>query len=255
MKVSLIGSGWLGQPLAKQLQTDGHQVILTTTQPDKVSSLQAKGLTALQYELGDQLSEPSNLFDADVMIIAITSKDTEAFDVLLDQLTDHNCQHLIYISSTSVYKNNNQTHDESSEQLNLDNPTYQIEQIIQTHPSASIIRFAGLVGPDRHPGKFFVGDKALNDPNAPVNLIHLDDCIGIIKAVIENKAWKQTFNGCADTHPSKLAFYRHASALLNAPEPKIQDSTSGCNKTIDNQKVKSKLSYQFIFPDVMDMTF
>ncbi len=255
MKIALIGSGWLAQPLAMQLKADGHQVILTTTQRDKISALEAMGLRALQYELGDQLSDPAILFDTDVLIIAITSKDLESFDVLMDQLSQHNCHHLLFISSTSVYKNNQQTHDESSQQLNQDNPIYSIEQLIQTHPSASMIRFAGLVGPGRHPGGFFAQGRTLKNPTAPVNLIHLDDCIGIIKAVIEKRAWNQIFNGCASTHPQKLKFYQQAAQQYGAPEPVSEDTESGSYKTIDSKNVEAILSYDFIYSDVMTMNF
>lgn len=255
MKITLLGSGWLAQPLAMQFQADGHQLILTTTHQDKTSTLEAKGLKAFQYELGDQLSDPAMLFDTDVLIIAITSKDTENFDVLMDQLPDYKCKHLIYISSTSVYKNNQQDHNENSQQLNQDNPIWRIEQLIQTHPSASIIRFAGLVGPGRHPGGFFAQGRTLKNPTAPVNLIHLDDCIGIIKAVIEKQAWNQTFNACASTHPEKIKFYQQAARQYGAKEPVTEDTESGSYKTINSEKVKAVLGYDFIYADVMTMHF
>lgn len=255
MKITLLGSGWLAQPLAMQFQADGHQLILTTTQQDKISTLEAIGLKAFQYELGEQLSDPAMLFDTDVLIIAITSKDTENFDVLMDQLRDYKCKHLIYISSTSVYKNNQQSHNENSQQLNKNNPTWLIEQLIQTHPSASIIRFAGLVGPGRHPGGFFTQGRTLKNPTALVNLIHLDDCIGIIKAVIEKNAWKQTFNASASTHPQKLKFYQQAAQQYGAKEPVTEDTASGSYKTIDSEKVKALLDYDFIYADVMTMHF
>jgi len=255
VKISLIGSGWLAKPLALQFQADGHEIILTSTQQDKIAALNAVGLKALQYELGDQLSNPSQLFDTDVLIIAITSKDTEAFDVLMDQLSEQPCQHIIYISSTSVYQNNKQTHDENSQQLNQDNPIWQIEQLIQSHSSATVIRFAGLVGPGRHPGRFFANGKKLFNASAPVNLIHLDDCIGIIKAVIETQSWNQVFNGCADTHPSKLTFYQQAAKQYGAADPITEDSQTSSYKIIDNTKLKTILGYQLIQPDVLNMRF
>ncbi len=255
MKINIIGSGWLAQPLAQTLQADGHDLMLTTTQQDKVAELQNKGLKAIQYELGDQLSEPGMLFDADVLIIACTCKDTTAYDVMLDQLSEQNCKHILYISSTSVYQENQQHHNENSQALNQDSPIWQIEQLMQTHASASIIRFAGLVGPNRHPGNFFAEGKTLDQANAPVNLIHLDDCIGIIKAVIANQAWQQTFNGCADTHPSKADFYQYAAELIGRKPPATTASQTTNFKTVDNQKVKDQLAYEFKHPDVMRMTF
>ena len=256
MNIAIIGSGWLAHPLAMQLQSDGHQVILTTTTQDKVVKLQAQGLNALQYVLGDQLSEPSQLFDVDAMLIAITSKDIEAFDILLDQLSEHACQHVLYISSTSVYQNDGTEHDENSQRLNQSNPLLAIESLMQSHPSASIIRFAGLVGPNRHPGHFFKSGQIVKNPEAPVNLIHLDDCIGIISAVIEQGAWGEIFNGCAETHPTKLEFYGHAAKLLDLAEPKFDNSRStGSHKVVCKQKIKTVLNYNLIHQDVMNMTY
>ena len=256
MKIHIVGSGWLAQPLALSLQEDGHELLLTTTQSAKVALLHAKGLKAIEYVLGDQLSNPSMLFDADVLIIAITSKEIADYDVLLDQLTEQNCQHLLYISSTAVYQNNGQTHAEDSTAMNQNHPIYQIEQLIQSHPSASIIRFAGLVGPKRHPGRFFANGKAIKNPTAPVNLIHLADCIGIIKAVIDNKACNQIFNGCADNHPKKIDYYGTMATQLGLPRPEVAVAEETASfKTINNHKVKAVLNYQFKYPDVLNMDF
>ena len=256
MKISIIGSGWLAQPLALSLQEDGHELLLTTTQSAKVALLHAKGLKAIEYVLGDQLSNPSMLFDADVLIIAITSKEIADYDVLLDQLTEQNCQHLLYISSTAVYQNNGQTHAEDSTAMNQDHPIYQIEQLIQSHPSASVIRFAGLVGPNRHPGRFFANGKTMKIPTAPVNLIHLADCTGIIKAVIDNKAWNQTFNGCADNHPKKIDYYGTMATQIGLPRPAAAVADESASfKIINNHKVKAVLNYQLKYPDVVNMEF
>ncbi len=255
MRINLIGSGWLASPLAQQLQAAGHQVLVTTTQPEKACELAAAGLSTRIYALGDQLSDPNSLFDTDVLIIAITSKDLAAFDVLMDQINDTPCQHIIYISSTSVYANDGQQHDETSTALNPDNPLLQIEHLIQTHRSATIIRMAGLVGPDRHPGLFFRHGRVMKNPDAPVNLIHQTDCIGIIQSVITQGAWNEVFNACADTHPKKAVFYAAMSQQINADTPKTEITNAGSFKTISNHKIKSKLGYQLVFPDVMNMTF
>ncbi len=254
-KISIIGSGWLAQPLAQQLQVDGHQVTLTSTQSDKVQTLNDQGLNAIHYVLGEQLTEPNELFDTDIMIIAITSKDIDAFNLLMVQLQDHHCHHLIFISSTSVYQNNGHSHDEESLLLNHDNPLVTIERLIQQHPSATIIRFAGLIGPDRHPGHFFINGRTLKNPHAPVNLIHLDDCIGLIKTVIKKQAWNEVFNGSADTHPTKIEFYGTMAEQSGNEIPHTEtDSNSSC-KTIDNQKIKTSLSYELIHPDLMAIKF
>ena len=47
---------------------------------------------------------------------------------------------------------------------------------------AAVIRFGGLYGPGRHPGNFLARKKELAGASNPVNMIHLEDCIGIAKA-------------------------------------------------------------------------
>ncbi len=255
MKIGIIGSGWLGLPLAKHLQSNGYEMVLTTTHQDKVAELQGKNINAIQYAIGDQLPEPDRLFHNDIIVIAITSKDVEAFDILIDQLNQQTCKKLVYISSTSVYQNNGLSHDETSQHLNQDNPIWKIEQLIQTHPSSTIIRFAGLVGPGRHPGRFFKNGRILKNPTAPVNLIHLDDCIGIIQSVILNQAWNQIFNGCADNHPPKFEYYTKMAKLLKLPPPEFEKNTAGSQKIVDNQKSKTVLGYKYTCPDVFNMKY
>ncbi len=256
MKINIIGSGWLAQPLAKELKAVGDDVLLTATHAGKVKDLSAHGFNAIQYQLGDAVQSSDPLFDADVLIIAITSKDIAGYSELLSQLDSSITQHLIFISSTSVYKNCSEAHDETSQQLNRANPLVKIEQIISSHPKATIIRFAGLVGPGRHPGRFFESGKPIKNPQARVNLIHLNDCIGIIKAIIKQQSWGEIFNGCADNHPKKGEFYPTMAKQLGLPKPKTANThAEASDKIVKNKKIKTQLKYVFKFPDVYHMTF
>ena len=47
-----------------------------------------------------------------------------------------------------------------------------------------ILRLAGLVGPGRHPGRFFAG-KSAPDGQHGVNLVHLEDVIGAIELLLQ----------------------------------------------------------------------
>jgi hypothetical protein len=44
----------------------------------------------------------------------------------------------------------------------------------------TVLRFGGLIGEDRNPFKFIAGRENMDNPDAPINLIHQADCIGII---------------------------------------------------------------------------
>jgi nucleoside-diphosphate-sugar epimerase len=112
-----------------------------------------------------------------------------------------------------------------------------------------------LIGYTRHPGNFFKKGKVVADPDARVNLIHRDDCIQIISQIIEQEAWGEIFNCCADTHPTKREFYTQAAESIGKPAPEFSNSDNKSFKIISNQKVKSFLDYQFLHPDVMKIQF
>ena len=72
-KISIIGLGWLGLPLAKNLQEKGYEVIGSTTTGEKVKKLEAEGITSVQFSL-----EPypkglgfQKLFEAEILVITI----------------------------------------------------------------------------------------------------------------------------------------------------------------------------------------
>lgn len=253
-RINIIGSGWLALPLAKKLDEAGNQVLLTSTNSNKVKTLQHQGFNAVEYLLGNNVDQ--QLLECDVLIIAITSKDVAAYQSLMSQINEQITKHLIFISSTSVYAYSGKAHDENSTSLDVENPLLQIEKLIQKHPKSTIIRLAGLVGPGRHPGRFFVGGRTIKNPTAPVNFIHLVDCIGIIKTIIIKNAWNEIYNGCADNHPTKKVFYQQAIKALRLPELEFeQQSTTSNNKVINNHKVKKQLGYQFNYPDVLTMPY
>ena len=97
---------------------------------------------------------------------------------------------MLFISSTSVYGEENLIVTEETE-LNPDTESgkqlVQTEQLLQSNLNfkTTILRFGGLIGEDRHPIKFLAGRKNIENPNAPINLIHQDDCIGIIMEILE----------------------------------------------------------------------
>ena len=93
------------------------------------------------------------------------------------------------------------------------------EQILLANPHfiTTILRFSGLVGPGRHPGRFFAGKKNIPNGKAPVNLIHLQDCIDLTLLILRKEAFGYTFNAAAPHHPQRQEFYTTAA----------QNATSG----------------------------
>lgn len=194
--------------------------------------------------------------DAHILIINITCKNLAAFERLIRAVNKSQIKHVLFVSSSSVYQNLNRrvTEDENAE--NPQSLLYQIESLFRSSTGfdTTVLRFSGLVGPGRHPGRFFRGGKAVRQPAAPINLIHLDDCLGIMDAILGQQAWGETFNGCSDTHPEKRDFYRHVTTMAGMPLPEFIESGELQYKIVSNAKVKAQLAYQFIHPDLMQLT-
>jgi nucleoside-diphosphate-sugar epimerase len=158
---------------------------------------------------------------------------------------------VLFVSSTSVYADENvivteetppQPETESGRQL------LQSEQLLQnnTHFKTTIVRFGGLIGEDRHPIRFLSGRDAIENPNAPINLIHLEDCIGIITQIIQQNSWGEIYNGVTPFHPSRESYYVNKAIKLNLDLPKFNHSNPSIGKTIISNKLESVLHYEFI---------
>lgn len=225
---------------------------MSTRSEAKKTELEQSGFDSYLVDIESPQVVESGFLDADILIINITCKYLDGFKQLIEAIKQSPIQKVLFISSSSVYQNLNRpvTEDEAAE--NPDSPLFQIEQLFRQTAAfeTSIIRFSGLVGAGRHPGRFFRGGKTVKQPDAPINLIHFDDCIGIIDALLKQAAWGDTFNGCSDTHPSKREFYTEASALLGRQPPAFKAAQSGDFKIVSNNKIKQRLAYQLIHPDL-----
>ena len=259
--VSILGCGWLGKPFAATLVKEGYIVYGSTTQEAKVPELAALGIKPFVITFNPQAAGNNldDFFQTDILVISIPPRTrTAPPEVYLSQL-EHTVQrakqgrvqHILYISSTAVYPDVNRivTEDDADRESYL----VKAEAIIQSFTSATIIRFGGLVGPGRHPGRFLAGKKDRSGKNTPVNIIHQRDCRGIMKCMVEQQVWGEVFNACADEHPTREAFYMQASMALNLEPPQFIPDDSNPYKIVSSEKVKQRLGYTFVYPDPIAM--
>lgn len=252
--IQIIGSGWLAHPLSKQLINDGYTVSLTSRDTDKCEQLTASGLNTLQFDITASSANYDAVLNCDILIIAITCKDLTAFKRLAQAISTSKIKHVLYISSTSVYRSTNDVVVEDQALENPDSIIYQIEQTLAAIDPIPLtrLRFSGLIGPKRHPGRFFRGGKSIKQPDAPVNLIHLNDCIGLIQAILNQpEAWGQAFNGSAGSHPIKRVFYAHAFTQIGTELPPFSDEPVDAYKIVSNTKSKNVLNYTYKHDELM----
>jgi nucleoside-diphosphate-sugar epimerase len=120
----------------------------------------------------------------------------------------------------------------------------------QTSAPNTIVRLGGLFGPQRPPGRFLAGRHDVAQGNAPINMIHLADCVGILTAIIRKQVWGYTFNACATSHPLRRDFYPKAARKLGLQPPTFGPDDSPGGKTIDSSLVRETLGYTFQYDDL-----
>jgi nucleoside-diphosphate-sugar epimerase len=231
--VSIIGLGWLGQPLANYLKEKGFEVKGSTTSPEKLDELISKGYSAslLKFIPHPEGKDFQGLFESDVLFINIPPRSRtmpesfhpEQIKFIKAMALQAGVEKIIYVSSTSVYPDLNRELDESfslTKENTGNTSLYQAENILLQDPDydLTIIRFGGLLGVDRIPGRYFSG-KSNVVGDSPVNYIHRDDAVGLSSWVIENNLWNEVFNGVAPIHPKRKSVYEKNALDLGFPPP------------------------------------
>lgn len=249
--VSILGCGWLGKALAIDLLEKDYSVKGSTTTPTKLDALCESGISSFLIHI-ENLESSSDFFASDVLVIAITSKNIDAFRDLIQVVEESTIQKVIFISSTSVYPNLNRVITEN-DQL-VDAPLVDIELVIQSSPSFdwNIVRFAGLLGYERHPSNWF-RNKLIPQPNGFVNMIHRDDCIAIIEKLISNEYPNEVFNACSNHHPTRRSFYTYAKLSKAMTPPTFIEDREESWKIISSDKLQHQLQYTFKYDDLLSI--
>lgn len=263
--VSILGCGWLGFPLAKKLIDQGFEVKGSTTTDSKIQELKESGINAFKIHLPDD-NLNFEFFKSDYLIINIppqTSK--KGVDHHIESLKPiikyiPSTQKIIYISATSVYPKVDSPIDEEYE---LDHQSERAQALIQAEQlllntfkeRLTIIRFGGLLGYDRIPGRYYSG-KNLSQHQQKVNYIHRDDAIGIILAILKQNKWSIILNGIAPKHPTKKEVFLKNSEDFNFELPTFENSKQELtNRIIESSKIEYIIDYSFIYPDPLDFYY
>ena len=267
--IAIIGLGWLGEPLAMHLKGLGYNVKGSTTSHEKLPGLQSKGIETalLKFNPHPEGTGFSKLFETDVLFVNIPPRSrtmpegfyVEQVKFVREIAVQSKVEKIIFVSSTSVYPDWNQKVDESFP-LTIENTgspgIFRAEQILQSEKryDLTIIRFGGLLGVDRIPGRYFSG-KTNVVGDSPVNYIHQDDAVRMSAWIIENNLWNETFNGVAPLHPLRRDVYEKNSRELGfAPPLSYASEGESMWKEISSDKILAT-GFQFQIPDPLDFWY
>lgn len=282
MRVAILGCGYVGLELARQLGAAGHSAIGVRRSEDGLAAVRETGADAVQADVTDAASLEA-VPDVDAVVFAASSggRGAEAArEVYVDGLRTA-VEHFgsrsdapgqfAYTSSTGVYGD----HDGGwvDEATPLDPTTEKTQVLVNAERVArdeapeygmapTVVRFAGLYGPDRY--------RLLRYLDGPVtegylNMIHRADAAGVVRfaltddaadgedvllAVDDEPVDKWVFaDWLADEagvdHPEKQTVEeRIAAGDLSTPAERRLRTSKRCS----NETLRDDLGYEFAYP-------
>lgn len=265
--VAIVGLGWLGMPLGLALAAKGWQVTGSKTTQDGVDAARMCGLESycltLTPEMVCDADDLSELLDVDALVITLPASRTaegggnylQAVQQIVDSALAANISRIIFTSSTSVYGGGagKMTESSSLEPVTIAGKTLvELENWLHKLPNTSvdILRLSGLVGPERHPGRFLAGKTDLADGGHGVNLVHLEDVIEAITLLLQQPEGGHIYNLSAPEHPARELFYPAVARQLGLTPPTFRAEEGGSGgKIIDGSKICQALGFVYRYPD------
>lgn len=266
--ISFLGCGWLGLPSALKLLHQGYKVKVSTTTESKIDTFKEKGLKPFLINLS-AFDEKSliDFLNTDTLIINIppgksseTNFHASQLNKIIPFLEQSTISHIIYVSATSVYHEQNQIAFES-DVLDATQASNQklglAENLIKAikNKHITILRYGGLVGGSRNLLKFFEGKINVNGGNVPVNLIHQNDAVNLLCDSVIEQLWDETYNVCCPIHPTKKEFYTNLANQFKAVAPQFIENDDSNYKIINSDKIIKKLDYKFEYENPLDFEY
>jgi nucleoside-diphosphate-sugar epimerase len=273
-KISILGCGWLGIPLAEGLIEKKFKVKGSTTSSDKISILASKNIEAYMLTVDDAVdrefsSEIAEFFDCDLLLINIPPRVRNSGDeyhpqqikTIIRYAKRHKVKNIIYISATSIYPQDQLRVDENTT-ITVDNTgnkaLFEAENLLRSETTfeSLILRCGGLLGYNRIPGRYYSG-KTITTGDTPVNYIHRDDVINIMIFCIENKVLSGLYNLVAPNHPSRMEVFSKNARDFGFEPPVFTENDENKEKVkmVIGKKLIEELGYQFLYPDPLHFHF
>jgi nucleoside-diphosphate-sugar epimerase len=275
MRALIIGCGYVGIALGKRLRALGHDVAGIRRSDTGLKELEAAGIKPLVCDITrrEELESLSPEYDWVINLVSSSRGGPEEYRrVYMDGTRNilewlGNLKKFVYTSSTSVYgqvegelvteKSPTQPQTETGSIL-LQAEELLLEAARERNFPAVILRVAGIYGPMRghlfH--QFLRGEARLSQtPNRFLNMIHLDDVVGITVAALEQGRTGEIYNAADNEAVSETDFFQWLSQQLGKPMPppaipdEVRTRKRGLtSKRVSNQKIRSELGYQMLYP-------
>jgi nucleoside-diphosphate-sugar epimerase len=261
-QISILGCGWLGLPLALSLQRKGYSIKGSTTSEKKMDDLSSAGIQPFLIRLDTEKTKGGvREFLEGSMILVINvppgmrGDSAELFSRKMGNfipfVNESEIEKVLFVSSTSVFGDVQGVVDENIYPIP---DTFSGKDLLKTEAllkssqnfKTTILRFGGLIGEDRHPVNYLSGKSNLKGGNAPVNLIHRNDCIRLIERIIEANFWNKTVHGVFPAHPTKKTYYTQQAQARQLPLPDFEGSGQTTYKKVSSCVTENELYFKFL---------
>ena len=283
MRVAILGCGYIGLELGRQLSPD-HDVVGVRRSEDGVATIEAAGFDAIRADITDS-DALGAVPDADWVVFAASSGGRgadAAREIYIDgQRTaidhfggrDDAPDRYVYTSSTGVYGDHGG--DWVDEQTPLDPETEKTEMLAEAERVAlerpatfgiggTVTRYGGLYGPDRYRlSRYLEGPVTAGY----LNMVHRDDAAGSVAHLLADNHARDEVVVVVDDEPiEKWAFADWLAERCGVPSPPKQTVEERLeksdlsetarrrirtNKRCSNEKLR-ELDYEFSYPTFRD---
>lgn len=257
----IIGCGYLGRSLLKLLRgeknyvvnrseqnspknagDDNHQLILNINDKQSWRNLEA-------------LSEKHSI--RIYFMVPPSQIDRLAFPGFIERLNKLDVQNAILVSSTVVYGNKDRIVDADSD-VNIDSERAERQCFVEQEwlaaiKKGSIIRFAGIYGPERVIGKngILKSNTINGDPDGWLNLIHVDDGAQLLRRIAAMVEPESIELACDGNPIKRHDYYSFLAEQLNQSPPIFSHDSNerGTGRRCDNSITISRSGWQPLHVD------
>ncbi|WIV67062.1 SDR family oxidoreductase [Natrialbaceae archaeon AArc-T1-2] len=243
MRVAILGCGYVGRELGRQLLAAGHDPIGVRRSSEGVAAIESDGFEGVQADVTESPSL-AVVPDVDGVVFAASSggRDAEAArEIYVDGLEtaieafgtrEDPPERFVYTSSTGVYGDHGG--DWVDEETPIEPTTDKTEVLAEAERIAlevpdrygidgTVARFAGLYGPDR-----YRLERYLEGPvtEGYLNMIHRDDAAGAVRFLLTDDLAREETVLVVDDEPADrwtFADWLAEQCGLEPPEKRTTD--------------------------------
>ena len=274
VRVIIFGCGYVGKEFGRTSVQLGWEVTALTRNHDTASELRKIGVRTVTglLQSDDWWKEAEGAYDHVVNCVGAASPTLEGYQQsYLDGM--HSItgwlnrygempENLIFTSSSSVYpQTDGALVDEDSDtsgasprgQILLEAEKVCLSVAPKLAKQSSVIRFSGLYGPGRHllVDKIRREEPMSGSPDRFLNLIHRQDAVSAMLAIMQTKTVSGIFNACDGQHATRGEIAKWVAQKIGVAIPRFidPDEDRGAHRRVDNTKLRRETGWAPEYPD------